>query len=288
MKTLTTNELPFTKILATNLEDLNYRVFTLKKASLIIIDGGLGEGKTTLAVECADYINSLHNLPPINLKGPQLGLGGEQFLDKLDVCFEEKLPVIIYDEAGDFSRRGALSKFNAMLNRMFEMFRAYKVIVIMCLPTFDVLDSSLMDKKIPRLLLNLYDRTLTYGNFRAFGFDRMGWLRFKMSKLGIKSYAYTWEEPNFYGHFHDLDAERSKALDYISTTHKRNSNTKERIKYEGLLTRKELAQTVGKAPSTIKALLLKLKVQPVRKLGREVYFKEDALDKLRDYYEGLD
>jgi hypothetical protein len=285
----TINNLPFSKILAINLDDLDYRVFTLKKASLIIIDGGLGEGKTTIAVEVADYINSLHKLPPIDLKGCQLGLGGEQFLDKLDICYEEKLPCIIYDEAGDFSKRGALTRFNAMINRMFEMFRAYKVIVIMCLPTFDVLDSSLMDKKIPRLLLNLNDRTLNQGNFRGFGFDRMGWVKYKMQKLAIKSYAYNYVDPNFYGHFKDLEPNRSLLLDKISTENKRASNTKERIKYEGLLTRKEMAHIVGKAPGTIKNLLFKLDIKPIRKLGREVYFSPDVADKLREHYdnEGL-
>ena len=237
------NKLPFSEILATNLTDLNVRVFTYRKASLIVIDGPLGEGKTTLAVHCADYINSLHNLEPIDLKGPQLGLGGEQFLDKMEVCFDNKLPVIIYDEAGDFSKRGALSRFNAMINRMFEMFRAYKVIVIMCLPLFEVLDSNLFDKKIPRLLLNLYDRSLNQGNFKGFSYDRMSWVKYKMSKIPIKSYAYNYVDPNFYGHFKDLDDERSQALDRISTANKRASNTKERIKYEGLVSRKAVSYT---------------------------------------------
>lgn len=283
----TINNLPFSNILAINLVDLNTRVFTLKKASLIIIDGGLGEGKTTLAVHMADYINSLHKLPEIDLKGPQLALGGEQFLDKLDMCYENKLPVIIYDEAGDFGKRGALTRFNAMINRMFEMFRAYKVIVIMCLPAFDVLDSALMDKKIPRMLLNLYDRTINSGNFKGFGYDRMGWIKYKMRNLAIKSYAYNYVDPNFYGHFVDLDSERSHKLDLISTANKRASNTKERIKYEGLISRKELASSVGRSFSGVKHILLKLKIEPTRKLGRDLFYKEEVIEKLKDYYDGV-
>jgi hypothetical protein len=287
-KNNTTRKTLFSNILAINLEDLNTRVFTLKKANLIIIDGGLGEGKTTLAVECADYINSLHGLPPVDLKGCQLALGGEQFLDKLDMCFENKLPVIIYDEAGDFGKRGSLTRFNAMINRMFEMFRAYKVIVIMCLPAFDVLDSALMDKKIPRLLLNLFDRTINQGNFKGFSYDRMGWIKYKMRNLAIKSYAYNYVDPNFYGHFQDLDKERSHQLDLISTANKRKSNTKERIKYEGLMSRKEVASNLGKSLSYVKATMLKLKIEPTRKLGRDLFYKEETLERLKDYFDGVD
>ena len=37
------------------------------------------------------------------------------------------LHVIVYDEAGDFNRRGALTKSNAQLNRAFEACRAFKI-----------------------------------------------------------------------------------------------------------------------------------------------------------------
>lgn len=283
----TTKKYLFSNILLTNIDDLNTRVFTLKKASLIIIDGGLGEGKTTLAVEIADYINSLHGLQEIDIKGHQLALGGEQFLDKLDLCYENKLPVIIYDESGDFGRRGSLTRFNAMINRMFEMFRAYKVIVIMCLPAFDALDSALMDKKIPRLLLNLYDRSINQGNFRGFSYDRMGWIKFKMRNLAIKSYAYSYVDPNFYGHFVDIDKKRSIELDKLSTANKRANNTKEKIKYEGLISRKEVASAVGKSFSYVKNTMLKLKIEPVRKLGHDVFYREEVIEKLKDYYDGV-
>ena len=205
-------------------------------------------------------------------------------MDKIDICFDNKLPVIIYDEAGDFNRRGSLTKFNAMLNRVFEMFRAYRIIVVMCLPCFNVIDTNMFDNKVPRMLLNLYDRK-TYGNYRVYGYDRMCWIKYKMSKLVIKSYAYGYVQPNFYGHFHDLEPERSKALDHISTAHKRKAKLKEKIKYEGLMTRKDIAMKLGKSPGTIKNTLLRLGQKPTRKLGREVYFSPDSLDAIKEYYE---
>lgn len=281
------NDLPFSKTLATNLDDLDNRVFVERKASLIIIDGGLGEGKTTLAVHCVDYINKKHGLPEMDIeKGTQLALGGEQFIDKIDICYKEKLPIIIYDEAGDFGKRGALTRFNAMINRMFEMFRAYQIIVILCLPTFDVLDSSLIDKKIPRLLLNLHNRSLNQGNIRGFSYDRMGWLKVRMKKLVLKSYAYAYVDPNFYAHFKDLSPKRSASLDKISTANKRATNMKERIKYEGLLGYQEMANRVDKSVSYVKATIYKLGIKPARKVGNKSYYTEDDLDKVTEYWEG--
>jgi hypothetical protein len=107
--------LPFSEILGETITTLNKRI-KLKKAVVVIVAGGLGEGKTTLSIEIADYQNKLYGLPPVDLslgvKCPQYALGGKDFINKIKACYEKKLPVIIYDEAGDFSKRGALTQFN--------------------------------------------------------------------------------------------------------------------------------------------------------------------------------
>jgi len=159
--------LPFSEIIATNLIDLYHRVQLYNKAALIIIDGHVGEGKTTLAVHVADFLNKLANLPQIIFED-QLGMGGDEFLEKLRLCYKKKLPVVIYDEAGDFNRRAALTRFNANLNRTFETFRAFKIIPILCLPSFWVLDNDLFSKGIPRLLLHLSKRTNKMGRFKGY------------------------------------------------------------------------------------------------------------------------
>jgi len=166
------NGLPFSDILSENIKDLQDRVHS-RKASLVIVDGGVGEGKTTLVIHILDYINKINKLPPIDIKGPQLAVGGVDFLRKMRTCHEDKLPCVGYDEAGDFSRRGSLTQFNAMINRTFETFRAFRCIVVMALPTFNVLDQDLIDKNIPRLFLHLKDRGKNYGNFEGYSLYRL-------------------------------------------------------------------------------------------------------------------
>ena len=109
------NGLPFSQVLADNIDKLLLRIHH-KKVAVILIEGGLGEGKTTLITHILDYINKKSGLPELALDKdePQLAVGGLQFLRKLRVCISLKLPAEGYDEAGDFSKRGALTGFNVI------------------------------------------------------------------------------------------------------------------------------------------------------------------------------
>lgn len=276
--------LPFSRGLAVNIEDLVKRIDN-KKASLIIIEGGVGEGKTTLGVHIADYTNSLKKLPPIDFSGPQLAMGGVDFLKKMRVCYEEKLPVIIYDEAGDFSKRGALTRFNAVINRTFETFRAFKCLVIICLPNFNVLDNQLFDNKIPRLLLNCRDRTNAQGNYDGYGLSEMLWLKYWIKKSPIKNYAYGRVYANFNGHFLDLDPERSKLLDKVSISNKLNILRKNEVRIEGLLSYPEIAQRLNVSIDFVRRAVSNLKIKPARCIGRAKYFDQEALAQLSDFSE---
>src|SRR6056297_340250 len=78
-----------------DLDKLKYRI-EIGKASLLIVDGAIGEGKTTLATHlCSSFQgHSVYYLK-------QYAMGGQQFQEKLQLCIDSKLKVIIYDEAGD-------------------------------------------------------------------------------------------------------------------------------------------------------------------------------------------
>lgn len=274
--------LPFSEILRDNIQHLITRI-DKKKAVLIIIDGGVGEGKTTLLIEVLDIINNIRGLPNIELDGPQLAMGGVEFLKKLRVCYDEKRPCIGYDEAGDFNKRGALSGFNAMLNRTFETFRAFKCIVVLSLPNFAVLDNQLFDNRIPRMLLHLYDRSEKYGNFDAYDLMGMEWLRYHMGKQAIKSYAWGKVYPNFYGHFLDLDPERSKELDRISTKNKIKILRKSEIKIEGLMSYPEVATKLFKSVIWVKKAVANLKLKPARTIDRASYFDMNVVNQLSEH-----
>jgi hypothetical protein len=283
MPYLYSHGLPFSERMVGSCKNLIERLRS-KKAVMVIVWGGLGEGKTTFAVHLADEINKQMGLPQIDLDtAEQMALGGLDFLRKIRVCFEKKLPVIIYDEAGDFSRRGSMSKFNFMLNRTFETFRAFKCIVILVLPNFAVIDQEIFDKNIPRMGIRLYDRNENQGNFDVYSLYRMLLLKNKMETMKMKQYAYQQIHPNYQGHFLNLPPERDKQLDRISTRNKLSVLKYAEIKLEGLVTYSELATKLMCSIHWVRMATKNLKIKPDRRIGRICYFKEEMVNVLLDH-----
>lgn len=277
--------LPFSEVLGPNLDELDDRVFKDNKAAMILIDGGIGEGKTTLAVHIADYINKKHGLAELNFKqsNPQLSMGGEDFIKKLVECQKESLPVLIYDEAGDFNKRGSLTKLNAVLNRTFETYRAFKIIVILCLPNFSVLDNSLFEKNIPRCLIHVNRlKGRNYGKGEVYNLYRMSWVRAKMKEeKALKSLAYNKVKSNFYIQFLDLPPARSKALSEYSVKNKINLAEKASDKYEGLITRAQMADATGKSKPWLNNWFYAHKdIKAVKQRGLVKFYNKEVLDRV--------
>lgn len=280
--------LPFDKKIAENIDDLIKRVKG-NKAGMIIVDGGVGEGKTTFLVHIADYINYKHKLGVIKLDlkdHPQIGLGGENFMTNLRTCHEQKLPACIYDEAGDFDRRGSLSRFNAMLNRVFDTFRGFKVVVLIGLPSFHILDNDLLLKNIPRLLLHCYNRKDTYGNFKAYSLYRMFYLKDKMKHLIVKSFAYDITDCNFKGQFLDLHPARSKQLDILSTKGKKELLKKQEVAIQGLINLSQIAKRLGRSISWARKTTIKLKLKG-KKINGVLYYPEEYMNLYVDYLDKI-
>lgn len=277
------NGLPFSDSLAFNIKRVCERVDN-NKAAMIIIDGGVGEGKTTLGVHVMDYINYIYGFPPVDIeKQEQLGMGGAHFLKNMRKCFDKKLPCVGYDEAGDFSKRGALTRFNAMLNRTFETFRAFKCIVVVMLPNMDVLDKQIFDNQIPRFFLHLKGRTKKTGNYYGYSLYRTLLLKARMAKLKLKNFAYMTVHANIWGHFKDLDPARSKQLDKVSTKSKLGILRRSEVKIEGLLTYAEMATKLMKSVSWTRHTVNDLKLKPNRTIRQQKYFKQDVLNILADH-----
>lgn len=271
--------LPFSTGLDLNLDDIKLRV-EKNKAALIVIDGGVGEGKTTLCVECAEYITGLELIFK-----EQLAMGGGDFARKLKICFKAGYFIVIYDEAGDFNKRGALTRFNAMLNRIFETYRAFKILVILCLPSFSVLDNSLFDKQIPRLLLHCEDRNELYGNYKGYSLYRMFYLREKMKKLVVKPFAYSLVEPNFRGHFLDLKPARAKELDKFTISGKLDILDESEIVFEGMLSFYELSEKLEMSVSWIKKKMMALEIKERKVHKNRKYFDQGVLEILVEVIE---
>jgi len=280
------NDFPFSKKLAENLDDLDDRIFRKNKAALLIIDGGIGEGKTTLAAEILDYVNIKHGFEKVDLSEDacQLSMGGEDFIKKIVICFGRKLPACEYGEAGDFHKRGSMTRLNALLNRTFETYRVFKILVVLDLPSFHVLDQDIFDKEIPRLLIHLYGRTMNQGNGKCYSLKGMLKLRGKMEKLKhFKKHAFKLVEPNFFIHFKNLDDARRKQLDVLTTRGKIKGLKQAEIKFAGLLSYVELSRKVGRSERWVKAALKDLKIRSVKQFERRYYFPSSSVDSLLDY-----
>lgn len=277
---LYSNGLPFNGELERNIINLQERVRN-KKASLIIISGGLGEGKTTLAIHIGDYINKMYGLPPIELtkESLQISMGGKDFIKKVNMCYEQNKPCLIYDEAGDFSKRGALTQFNNQLNRIFEVFRGFKIIMILVLPNFNNLDQQIFDNKIPRCGLICKERTKS-GNYYGYSLYRMELIRARLKKYSMKNFAYSSVHSNFYGHFKNLPPIRSKQLDRLSTQSKYGILIKTEILADGLMGFKDLADKLKRTDNWVRIKTRELKIKPVRVIKRKKYFSETAYNKL--------
>lgn len=283
----------FDKTLALNLDKQTSNRIDINFPSLIIIDGGQGQGKTTLMVQIIDYINNKFGLGPCSLKlknHPQLALGGKEFIRNFNICKAQGWPIIGYDEAGDFSRRGSISRFNSMINRRFETFRSSNIIVILCLPNFNILDNNLFDLNVPRILLHLKDRELTrnYGNYAAYSLYGMNWIRYWFEKLNkaVRYKCYEKTSPNFQGHFKDLSPARKEELRKLSDFGKDKESQIAEIKAEGLLTYSDLSYKVNMSIPWVRLMISKKKLKAERIVKRVKYFKPEIVDilaELRSY-----
>lgn len=300
------NGLPFENTLARNLTLQNERV-DRGKASMIIIDGAMGEGKSTLAIHIADYIQGestdlTKQIVPVDqgkelliqgestdlIQGENIDLtkqyafGGDELAEKLQLCIDSKKRVLIYDEAGDFSRRGALTKFNRQLNRIFETYRAFNIIIILVLPLFSVLDKGIFDKQVPRMLINCYKRRKTYGRYRVYSLASMFWLRDKMNKNVVPSQAYSYQWPNFFGVFKDLPPARRKKLDEISVKGKSEVLTTATLQNKGLVSYKQIAKEIGRSKQWVYNKVTKLGFKEKLKKGKKKYFDKSVVERLRE------
>lgn len=275
--------LPFSQVLADNVKYQIENRIKNNLPSLIILDGGQGQGKTTLGVEIADYINSCYGLPPIDLElknHPQIARGGNEFIKHFNLCQEKKYPVLIYDEAGEFSKTQTMSRFNHLMTRRFETIRSGNMIVILILPSLLSLAPNLFTMQIVRFTVHVEGRelTLTHGNFSGFSLYEINWVRWWSTKLpsAISYMAYKKCTPNFRGHFLNLPPDREKQLDKLSTTGKKNENLAVEIRIHGLLDYENLAKRYNKSVIWVKKQVSGMNL-PTRKINQKKFFEKDAI-----------
>lgn len=267
------NGLPFDDSLVPSLKSIQDRI-KLNKAAMIVIDGGVGEGKTTLACHLAKWFQPGW----VRQRAEELlSMGGKEFLKALDVSVKKGDKVIVYDEAGDFNSRGALTYFNQNLNRVFETYRQTQKLIILCLPDSSDIDKSLFKKRIPRQVINTYSRNSKYGNYRVYSLWRAWYLHEKMRKLTVPPQAYTMVTPNLYGHFKDLDPDEREIVSKISMKGKRKIIQQSYLNQRGMIDIDEIARKTGYSKTS---LYNKLKDTDSEKVGSKKYWDKSVVQKL--------
>lgn len=256
-----------------------YNRVVKNKATVIVVDGDVGEGKTTLAVSLADMIQGSE----IDLT-LQLALGGEDFQEKLLECHEKKKHVLIYDEAGDFSRKSAISKFNRDMVRTFEMYRGFKILVILCLPRFYVLDKYIFELNVIRGIIHVHSRSATRGSFTCYSMTQAMYIRDWATKLIVPQTCYKYGVPLGRGTFTNISEERSKQLDKISTDAKKKA-LGDIVKKRDKVTVKEIAEEFGMSERWVRDKISILKnterVQYL-KVGNQHYYDKGILERIQE------
>lgn len=274
---LYTGGYPFSAKLAYNLSQQEQRVES-NKASAIIIDGGVGSGKTTMAVHIADFYEKRVINPE-----EHIGQGGEHFMDKLAQCIAKGFSTCIYDEAGDFNKRGALTKFNNMMNRIFEKYRAMKIKIIIVLPSMSLLDNTIFINQIPRGLIHMERKTgASSADFSAYNLYRAFYLKKQMKDIVVSPQAYKIVKPNFYGHVHDLCPERALILDRLSTTAKKDDLTSSIIKGQSLKTPSEIAKEIGRSKVWVNNKIKEMAIAPNINYRTRRYFNTSTIEVLKN------
>lgn len=272
------NGLPFLSPLDRTLDDLRKRIEG-GKGSLCFIDGIPGEGKSTLAVECLEY----YQRADIDYKD-QYAMGFKEFVNKFKICIKNQRKVIIYDEAGDYNKRGWASSINKHINRLFEIYRKFGIFVIMVQPHFYKIDLDLLITGVPRLLLHCHGRNLERGKIKAYGLDRMFWLKKWMSQAKIpnKSYAYNIVRPNYHSSFLDLTPIKAQKLDQVSTQGKSDVFEELDIKEQGLMDYVKIAQFLDRSVIWVKNKVSEMNLKPDRVYKRKKYFTREVVWELRE------
>lgn len=269
-------EYGFDSSLLPSLQAIKERV-ALNKAALIIIDGGVGEGKTTLACEIASWYQKgwLDKVEDL------LAMGGTDFTKKLEKAAAKREKVVVYDEGGDFASRSALTRFNSTMNRIFETYRSTQILVILCLPDFSDLDKSLMKKRIARLLLHTKDRKKTYGRIMFYSLWRMWYLKAKMKEVTVPPQAYSMVTPNGRGLFKDLPEEYRIRLEKISNKGKSKIRKESYAKEKGLISSDDAAKRMGIAKATFWSKY-SASLKEKEKIGSLKFYSIEDVDNLRN------
>lgn len=274
---------PFNGPISINVDSWRTRISKGKPAGIIIC-APPGRGKTTLAVHFArEYLQE--NIPIKDICDKYLGNGFKDTLEKLDKLYMDGGRLIIYDEAGDVSKRRSLSQVNYEILQVINKIRGFNMFVIMIMQDFSMLDGALLTSELFRAGFYIDERHESYSDYSCYDLDSLGRIRYIMSETLkhdlFKNKAFVMVEPNFWGQFKNLMPEDADYLHKFSIEAKIKSFRDMMDKQEGLMTQKELAQELGRSTEWIYKTGRKLDIKPAKRKGRHAYYSPEEIERFR-------
>lgn len=256
-----------------------------KKPSVIVIDGVHSGGKTTFGSHIGQYISAKYG-QDFDYEN-QVGKGMDKFLEKLKFVRTNGKKVCIYDEADDFDRKGALSRFNRMLNRVFSVMRINKIVVIIILGCVKQLEKIPLQKGLIRCLINVHGRkeegdTANIRIYDAGNIFYLMWLMEKFERSGkapISAYSNTY--PIMRSRILRADSNDEKLWDYLDHKDKDEIQDDAALETKGLINIKKVAKESGYSISYLRILLRKIKPE-VQKIGNKNYYYRSILKRIEE------
>jgi len=258
------NGYPYSDPLPDWIEYQKKEILQNQEACLILVDGALGKGKSTMAVQIARQFDE-------NIEATEDSyslryyLGGQDFLKGAIKSHEAGARVLIFDESGiDMSSRRAMSRMNMSLLSFFQLYRYLQMPVIIVLPNIGIIDKQIFDYGIHRFTVHMDDKVNgKYAHFRVYDQDSTMFVHRRIKQYVVPRHAYRSSSvyPNFLGWVKPLPPNHQKILDKLGSESK-----DERIKDLGGKEGYTLNQMAGKLGSTIEVIRRK-----VRKHGFETF-----------------
>lgn len=196
--------------LRTILRGFKWAMHKKNTSAVMLIDGKSGLGKSTLAFQCANYVDPNFNLDKVYYNP-------NQFLAGIEAA--EPGSVHVFDEAMLLSNRSAMSQVNRAVIIAMSMIRSKRLLIIFCINAIFDMERNLVLSRAD-ILLHIYGDSLTdRGKFMAFFKGQDGDDRLKLLHiLGKKYYDYSKPKSNFnapfssYFIFDDAEYERRKQI----------------------------------------------------------------------------
>ena len=261
-------------------------VVKANSAVIISMDGTQGSGKTTLATLAVDHINAIDGKPLMDLDDKdciQYAMGGDQFMRKLPMVSGSGFHVMVYDEGGDYSRKGAVTRFNKTMDRAMDIMRVHKCIIIFVCHYFPKqVPSEMVDKGIVTCLIHCKKRapeqsfvTAQVFGYLAISFMINHWLK----KIIVPEQIYRGE--NFTFTFRNISEDRSLKLALLGSNKKKELWDLSEIRLNGLVSQQEIATAIGKSQSYVKKKILNLGVEAEKKYKNRKFYSLSVLETLK-------